>query len=185
MPAPKVMMPAGAAVPKWGHRHGGILRRLPTSHICPAPFHPSPVGGQATPLYTCGGFPPQKMNKFVPAELPTGMLTQPLWHPPTTSPFKNLKEGMRTNSVEGGSRAADLSPLECQCMSVPVPVKDWHCHWPVSAPFQVSMHVHWVCKHRPCLLAPNYKLQHVMWCVPKATTMATWGGHACALCRLF
>ena len=30
-PAPKVMMPAGGAVQKWGHGHGDIMCGLPTS----------------------------------------------------------------------------------------------------------------------------------------------------------
>ena len=62
MPAPKVMMPAGGAVPKWGHCHGGIISELPTSNIGfePTPFIPNSVGGQPTNPSMREGFPPLK-----------------------------------------------------------------------------------------------------------------------------
>ena len=41
-PAPKIMMPAGGAVPKWGYCHRGIISRFsPSCNFEPAPFNPS------------------------------------------------------------------------------------------------------------------------------------------------
>ena len=47
---PKVMMVVGGAVPKWGHRHGGIMSGLPTSQFLnPPPSAPTQwVDNQAT-----------------------------------------------------------------------------------------------------------------------------------------
>ena len=47
--------------------------RLPPNALGARPLHPHH-------LSTRGGFPPQKVNKCAHLEVPTGMLTQPLWH---------------------------------------------------------------------------------------------------------
>ena len=57
-----------------------------TAHLLqffePALFTPNPNGGQPTHLSTSGGFPPQKANTYTHLEVPSGILTQPLWHSP-------------------------------------------------------------------------------------------------------
>ena len=63
---------------KWGHRHGAIMSEPPMSRgFVPAPFTPNPAGGQPTPPSTSGVLPPQKGNKYLHPEVPTGILTQP------------------------------------------------------------------------------------------------------------
>ena len=47
----------------------------------PAPFSPNPIGGQPTHLSTREGFLPQNVNKYMHPEVPTGIPTQPFWHP--------------------------------------------------------------------------------------------------------
>ena len=49
-PAPKVMMPAGGAVPKWGHCRGGIMSGPPPlARFETAPFSPEPNGRTTHP----------------------------------------------------------------------------------------------------------------------------------------
>ena len=43
---------------------------------------PNPMGGPPTAPSTGGGFPPQNVNKYARSEVPPGIFTQPLWHPP-------------------------------------------------------------------------------------------------------
>ena len=57
---------------------------LPSRNLEPAPYTPNPTGGQPTPPSPSGGFPPQKVNKYVQAEVPTGILTPP--PPPLLNP---------------------------------------------------------------------------------------------------
>ena len=61
-PAPKAMLPAGGTLPKWGHRHGGIMRPVPLllQFSEPAPFTPNAVGGQPPP-------PPIHCGEHLPA----------------------------------------------------------------------------------------------------------------------
>ena len=63
----------------WGSskmgRHGGIMQSLDSP---PSP-HPKWVGKSAHPSVS-GVFPPQQVNQCAHPEVPTGALTQPLWH---------------------------------------------------------------------------------------------------------
>ena len=49
--------------------------KLQICTVCTAPPTPHPAGPMS------GGFPPQKANTYLQPEVPTGVLTQPLWHP--------------------------------------------------------------------------------------------------------
>ena len=54
-PAPKVMMPAGGVVPKWGHCHPSIMSGLSTSHIfLTCPICPQPNGWTTHPPIHAG-----------------------------------------------------------------------------------------------------------------------------------
>ena len=94
------MCPRGAKMPGaspqshdasgWGsskleHHHGGIMSGLiPLAIVESARFILNPMGGQhpPPPVSTRGGFPTQKVNKYVHPEVPTSELAQPLWHRP-------------------------------------------------------------------------------------------------------
>ena len=82
MPAPQVTMPAGGAVPKWGHCHGGIRSGLPTSRSVLNPPLTQRVDNQRPPPppSTSEGSPPQKVSKYVHPEVPPGNLPPPPPH---------------------------------------------------------------------------------------------------------
>ena len=103
---PKVMMmQAGGAV-----SNGDIVTVAssagspPLAISEPAPFTPTPApfGGQPTHPSSHGGFPPQKVNKCVHPEVPSGILSQPLSPPPSPPPppFKVVR-GRRAPPPQG------------------------------------------------------------------------------------
>ena len=82
-------------LPKEQKQHLSLAGQLcqPAKTISPGGWGhaPHPPTNQPTHLSTRGGFPPQKVNTRVQAEVPTGTLTQPFWHPappshPSTPP---------------------------------------------------------------------------------------------------
>ena len=98
---------SGWAVPKWGHRQRHERDPHLLQFLIPPP--PSPLtqmGGQPTHPSTSGGVPPQKANKYVHLEVPTGILTHGT-PPPPRAPFNN-------STPMGGGRHLGLTHTETQ-----------------------------------------------------------------------
>ena len=81
------------ALPRWHHERALHLPRVTS----PALFTLNPMSGQPTLLPSSGGFPLQKGHAYVHPDLPTGILTQPLWQGGGES-FSNGLGGGHQNS---------------------------------------------------------------------------------------
>ena len=80
-PAPKVTRPPGGAVPKQGHRPGGIMSAPSTSRYCGLrPLHPQTQWAGHQPPPPCPRAEDsllQRRHTYVPPEVPPGVLLQP------------------------------------------------------------------------------------------------------------
>ena len=87
VPAPEVMMPAGGAVPKSRHHHGGIMRVLPTSRnfLNPPPSHSTHwVDNQPTYPRVEDSLLKRRTSTYQPAYSLSFYRTPPTTHPTAT-----------------------------------------------------------------------------------------------------
>ena len=92
------------------------------SHFLDPPPSPETQRADNRPPHPCVEGSLQKMNKYVHPGVPTGILTQPLWHPPCAAPFVRHM-GVLVFAGPGGSKPATLGPAAWELPAGPNPLQ--------------------------------------------------------------